>query len=181
MLAVRARTMADSMECNLDRHRAPGDVVDLRRAMGCFATGVAIVTTKTQDGKLVGLTANSFSSVSLDPPLILWSLRNEAPSFSSFSRSNWFAVNVLAAHQHHLARRFATPAADKFHGIDFFQGASGCPLLPECVAHFECSVETMMAGGDHTIFVGRLQHVFHRDSPPLIFSSGKFCMPTKLP
>ena len=113
------------------------DVVDqrhLRQALGRFATGVTVITTRTVDGKLEGLTANSFSAVSLDPPLVLWSLRQNAPSLKNFQNAGYFAVNVLAADQSHLSRHFATPAEDKFAATAHGSGLGGCPVLHDVLA-----------------------------------------------
>ncbi|MDQ4060038.1 MAG: flavin reductase family protein [Pseudomonadota bacterium] len=156
------------------------DVVDhrqLRHALGRFATGVTVVTTRTPGGKLEGLTANSFSAVSLDPPLVLWSLRLNAPSLPSFQESGCFAVNILAAEQCHLARNFATPNKDKFENVAYVPGIGGCPLLTGSLASFECSVETTVMGGDHIIFIGRVHRAAYRDGEPLIFSAGNYCTP----
>jgi flavin reductase (DIM6/NTAB) family NADH-FMN oxidoreductase RutF len=154
------------------------DVVDqrhLRHALGRFATGVTVITTRTPVGKLEGLTANSFSAVSLDPPMVLWSLRRNASSLSSFQESGYFAVNVLGAHQRDLSRRFATPAPDKFSGLAVTASLGGCPLLQDTLASFECSTEHTVVGGDHIIFIGRVHRAIYRDGEPLIFSAGQYC------
>jgi flavin reductase (DIM6/NTAB) family NADH-FMN oxidoreductase RutF len=147
----------------------------LRHALGRFATGVTVITTRTAEGRLEGLTANSFSAVSLDPPLVLWSLRRNASSLSSFANSGYFAVNVLAANQCDLSRHFATPSQDRFAGISHTVGLGGCPLLHETLASFECSTEHTVTGGDHIIFIGRVLRATYRDGEPLIFSAGKYC------
>jgi flavin reductase (DIM6/NTAB) family NADH-FMN oxidoreductase RutF len=154
------------------------DVVDqrhLRHALGRFATGVTVITTRTLSGKLEGLTANSFSAVSLDPPLVLWSLRGNAPSLSSFLDAGYFAVNVLAAEQCDLSRHFATPAEHKFGDFPHGSGLGGCPLLHGTLASFECSTEHTVVGGDHIIFIGRVHRATYRDGEPLIFSAGRYC------
>ncbi len=153
---------------------------ELRRALGCFATGIAVITTRTCDGRIEGLTANSFSSVSLDPPLVLWSLQSRAPSLDGFTNSGWFAVNVLTASQHHLSRHFATPAVDKFAGLDWTPGLGGCPVLAGTLARFECSVHGTMAAGDHVIFIGRVGRVGFRDGVPLLYSAGSYGVPVPL-
>lgn len=152
----------------------------LRHALGHFATGVAVVTTRTDAGKLEGLTANSFSSVSLDPPLVLWCLRRDAASAPGFTAAGAFAVNVLAAHQHALSRHFATPAPDKFAGLRHAAGLHGCPLLADSLAHFECRTENAVDAGDHVIFIGRVLRLSHRDGEPLIFSAGRYWVPAAL-
>ena len=154
------------------------DVVDprhLRHALGRFATGVTVITTRTIDDKLEGLTANSFSAVSLDPPLVLWSLRQNAPSLQSFRSAGYFAVSVLAADQCDLSRHFATPAEDKFASVAHGKGLGGCPVLQDALASFECSTEHNVVGGDHIIFIGRVHRATYRDGEPLIFSAGQYC------
>src|SRR5215216_989245 len=111
---------------------------DFRAALGMFATGVTIVTARTASGAPVGLTANSFNSVSIDPPLILWSLSRQAGSMPSFARGSHYAINILAADQHDLAVRFASKDVDRFEGVAFQPGASGVPLLDGAAAVFEC-------------------------------------------
>ena len=153
----------------------PANQRSLRTALGRFATGVTVITTRTPQGKLEGLTANSFSAVSLDPPLVLWSLKQHAPSLKSFLEAGYFAVNVLEAGQVALARHFAVPRRDKFDGLAFVPGLGGCPLLPGTLAAFECSTHATMDGGDHVIFLGRVHRASHGDGEPLIFSAGRYC------
>ena len=152
----------------------------LRHALGRFATGVTVVTTCCADGKLEGLTVNSFSSVSLDPPLVLWSLHQDAPSLPSFLNSGRFAINVLGAHQRAFSQHFSRPAREKFEGIEYEHGVGRCPLLPDCVANFECRTETTINGGDHVIFIGRIERASYRDGHPLIFSAGRYFAPAVL-
>ena len=160
------------------RQPAPEDAAlderHLRNALGRFATGVTVVTTRTADGKLEGLTANSFSAVSLDPPIVLWSPRASAPSLPSFEAAGHFAVNVLSASQHGLCRRFATPSRDKFESVEHAPGLGGCPLLAGALATFECSTDSHVAGGDHVIFFGRVRRAAFADGAPLIFSAGTY-------
>lgn len=154
------------------------DAIDqrhLRHALGRFATGVTVVTTRAGDGKLEALTANSFSAVSLDPPLVLWSLWRNAQSLPSFLDSGHFAVNVLAADQCDLSRRFSSPAENKFADLDFATGLGGCPLLADTLASFQCTTENTVTGGDHIIFIGRVHKAAYRDGEPLIFSAGQYC------
>lgn len=150
------------------------DPKEFRQALGCFATGVAVVTTLETDGDPIGLTINSFNSVSLDPPLILWSLALEAPSHGAFSRAPSFAVNVLAEHQLDLCQQFARPSDDKFEGVSWQSGADGAPLLTDAIAHFECRTYRAYDGGDHTIFLGRVHRVRSHPGRPLIFHRGSF-------
>ncbi len=156
------------------------DTRELRRALSRFATGVTIVTTCTKDGRLEGLTANSFSSVSLDPPLVLWSLRSDARSLPSFRAARWFAVTVLGSHQSGLSARFAGKATDRFAGVPFQAGLGGCPVLDDGIAHFECSVHDHVEAGDHVIFLGRVERMRHRDGVPLLYSGGRYCVPAAL-
>jgi flavin reductase (DIM6/NTAB) family NADH-FMN oxidoreductase RutF len=149
----------------------------LRAALGRFATGVTVVTTRSSSGKLEGLTANSFSSVSLDPPLVLWSLQKRAPSLETFQESGVFAVNVLAVHQRALCRHFATRSANKFLDVPHDLGLGGCPVLADSLAVFECSTHGIVEGGDHWIFLGRVERAVYRDGEPLIFSAGALCVP----
>jgi flavin reductase (DIM6/NTAB) family NADH-FMN oxidoreductase RutF len=153
------------------------DPRQLRNALGRFATGVTVVTTQTPSGKLEGLTVNSFSALSLDPPLVLWSIRKAAPSLPGFLAASRFAVNVLSADQRKLAADFATPSLDKFADVPFAIGKIGCPIFPGSIAVFECETENTLEGGDHLIFIGRVAAASYRDGAPLVFSSGEYCVP----
>lgn len=150
------------------------DPLAFRRALGRFATGITIVTTRAEDGRPVGLTVNSFNSVSLDPPLVLWSLRRESPSAPIFESAPHFAINVLAADQTALSSRFASPVADRFDGVVWEVGAGGLPLFPGCAARLECRTETVHPGGDHLIFIGRVERVESWDREPLIYCHGRY-------
>jgi len=146
----------------------------LRRTLGTFATGVVVVTASSAAGRYVGLTVNSFSSVSLDPPLVLWSLRIGAPSRPAFEEASHFAVNILAENQAELANRFATPHPDKFAGVARAEGMGGTVLLDGCVAHLECSRELSHPGGDHLILIGQVRRFVAWERAPLIFCKGAF-------
>tara|TARA_A100001391_G_scaffold48774_4_gene29060 strand:+ start:54246 stop:54782 length:537 start_codon:yes stop_codon:yes gene_type:complete len=150
------------------------DALEFRSALGRFATGVTIVTTVDAAGERYGVTANSYNSVSLDPPLVLWSLAKTSRSIEAFEGCKAFAVHILGAHQEELAMRFASPAADKFAGLDVHAGLHGVPLFEECAAHFECTLENRFEGGDHVIFLGRVEHFARGDAAPLLFHDGKF-------
>jgi len=150
------------------------DPMHLRRAMGRFATGVTVVTTRTAAGKVEALTANSFTTVSLDPPLVLWSLARKAASFKAFEAAQHFVVNVLAVDQVDLCRHFATPRADKLAGVAFSDGPGGSPVLAGTLAHFSCARHAFVDGGDHVIIVGRVVEASHRDGEPLVFAAGHF-------
>ncbi len=151
------------------------DPLALRRALGKFATGIAIVTTEAESGKREGLTINSFASVSLDPPLVLWSLKRDALSLQTFIDSGTFIINILSAEQSDLSTHFARPQADKFAGIEHSPGANGCPKFPGCLAQFECETVEVLDGGDHAIFLGRVQKFAESSGMPLIYSEGKYC------
>ncbi|WP_088344524.1 MULTISPECIES: flavin reductase family protein [Rhodomicrobium] len=155
----------------------PIDERHLRNALGRFATGVTVITTRAPSGKPEGLTANSFTAVSLHPPLVSWSLKRAAPSYAGFLAADHFAVNILAADQLALCRHFATPLADKFAGIPHADGLHGAPILAGCLASFDCRTETTIEGGDHQIFIGRVMRATYRDGEPLIFSAGRLCLP----
>ena len=154
----------------------PIDVRDLRNALGRFATGVCVVTTRTRDGQCAGLTVNSFSSVSLDPPLVAWCLCRKAPSLGTFARAEHFAVHVMAADQHDLAMHFAKPAADKFEAVrdQLESGIGDIPVLKHALARFECRKASEVDGGDHLIFIGRVEKFAYADRPPLLFHAGRF-------
>ena len=141
-----------------------------------FATGVTIVTARTPEGVLVGLTANSFNSVSLSPPLVLWSLARAAASMAALSSSSHYAINILAADQKALAERFASGRReDRWSGVSFSEGLSGAPLLAGATATFECFNRSRYEEGDHVIFVGEVEQCQHRaGAAPLLFHGGKF-------
>ena len=140
-----------------------------------FATGVTIVTTRSAQGDLVGLTASSFNSVSLAPPLVLWSLARKAASMAVFASGAPYAIHVLGSHQKALAERFATPGIDRWAGIEPTFANNGAPLLPGCIATFECFNRSRYDEGDHVIFVGEVEHCsVTADGSPLLYHGGKF-------
>jgi len=146
----------------------------LRSALGRFATGVTIVTCTDAAGVAVGLTVNSFSALSLEPPLVLWSLRVESPSLPSFGAARHFAVNVLAEHQLELSRRFAAGSADKFDAGRWTVGQTGAPVLSGAVAVLECATQSAQPHGDHVLFIGAVRHVVAHAGPPLLFQAGRY-------
>jgi flavin reductase (DIM6/NTAB) family NADH-FMN oxidoreductase RutF len=152
----------------------------LRRVMGRCATGVVVVTT-SHLGRREGVTANSFATVSLDPPLVLWSLARKARSFDVFTNAAAFAINVLATDQAHLSRHFATPNADKFDGIAHDLDAHGCPRLRGAVAVFECTRYATTDGGDHAILIGRVTRAHHNPGEPLIYHDRQYWGSAPLP
>ena len=145
-----------------------------KRALSCFATGVAVATTLDGDGNKIGMTISSFNSVSLDPPLVLWSIAKNAMGYEVFISAEHFAVNVLSMSQKDISSRFGASGGDKFAGMDCGVGVGGSPILPEYAACFECSTEHQYDGGDHTIIVGRVLRVEDLESDPLIFYRGRF-------
>ncbi len=151
----------------------PCDPSLYRAVMGAFPTGVTVMTAADQPGRS-GVTASSFNTVSLDPPLILWSLGLKAPSLATFRAAGHFAVNVLAAGQKDIALHFARPAADKFAGIDTFTGVTGAPLIRGALAHVECRVWSRYPGGDHEIMLGEVVSLRRGDGAPLVFAGGTF-------
>ena len=153
---------------------------EFRAALGTFATGVTIVTALTPEGRPIGLTANSFNSVSLDPPLVLWSLAREAGSMPHFARGSHYAVHILAADQRELAERFSRKEADRFAGVAFREGSAGVPIIEGAAAVFECFNRSRYSEGDHVIFVGEVEHCEWRDgAQPLIYHGGRYF--TELP
>ena len=146
----------------------------LREALGNFLTGVTVITTRFGD-ELHGLTANSFSSVSLDPPLVLFSLSRTADCFDAFEQSNYFAINVLRSDQEALSNRFATKDIDKWTGVDWRCGEGSCPLLEGALATFECRIAARHDGGDHVIYVGEVIRFDHcPEGDPLAFFRGRY-------
>jgi flavin reductase (DIM6/NTAB) family NADH-FMN oxidoreductase RutF len=150
------------------------DPRDFRNALGTFATGVAIVTTNGLDGMPIGLTCNSFSSVSLSPALVLWSLSLRSPNLNRFLQAPSFAINVLAAEQRAISQRFAQSISNKFEGVRYTQGKLGLPLIFDAAAHLECRNETRYYSGDHVIFIGHVLHYSYRECAPLVFHRGRY-------
>jgi flavin reductase (DIM6/NTAB) family NADH-FMN oxidoreductase RutF len=146
-----------------------------RQVMGCFPTGVTVMTAALPDGTRVGVTASSFNTVSMDPALILWSLSLRAPSLAAFRAADHFAVNVLADGQDGLARQFARASEDKFAGVATRQGQTGAPLIEGALAHIECRVAARHPGGDHEIMLGEIKALSHGKGEPLVFRGGRFC------
>jgi 3-hydroxy-9,10-secoandrosta-1,3,5(10)-triene-9,17-dione monooxygenase reductase component len=151
-------------------------VTDFRRALGAFATGVTIVTTRDKSGQDIGLTANSFNSVSLNPPMVLWSLSRQSLSLPAFLGAEHFAVHVLAATQDDLAQRFATRGADKFAALAIERGPDDIPLLEGCAARFQCRTAYRYEGGDHVIFVGAVLAFDQFNRAPLVFHGGEYAI-----
>jgi 3-hydroxy-9,10-secoandrosta-1,3,5(10)-triene-9,17-dione monooxygenase reductase component len=149
-------------------------VEEFKRAAGSFTTGVTVVTTRDPGGELRGFTANSFTSVSLDPPLVLVCLHRRAPSLHAFQPGHGFAVNVLAEDQEWMSHRFGRASDNKFAGVAYRLGAGGAPLIDGCIAHIECTLETSYDGGDHVILLGRVRNVAASEGSPLIFHRSRY-------
>lgn len=159
----------------MSRTTAPGlDPRDFRRALGNFATGITVITARHADAGLVGMTANSFNSVSLDPPLILWSVDKRAHSCAAFLAAEHFAVNVLAADQLELSNHFARPQADKFATVPHQPGLGGAPLLEHCAARFQCARHQVVEAGDHWILIGRVLAFDDFGRAPLLYHQGAY-------
>lgn len=150
------------------------DPRELRDVLGCFATGVAVVTSVGDEGKPVGMTINSFSSVSLDPPLVLWSIGLKSPSRSAYAKHTSFAINIMGSETKDLSLHFARPSEDKFADVDWAPGHDGAPVLKDALATLECSVENRIVAGDHEIYIGRVVRLAQNDGEPLLFHRGKF-------
>ena len=150
------------------------DSLDFKQAVGVFTTGVTVVTICDTEGTRYGLTAISFASVSLEPPMVLFCVAHSAPSLEGLIRSQHFAINVLASDQEEIAKRFARPAQDKFAGLDWRVGVLGDPLLDRCIAHIECSLDARHPTGDHDIVIGRVHRVKFYAGEPLIFHRSRF-------
>ena len=153
----------------------PNDNRALRNALGRFATGIAVVTAIDPDGHPIGLTVNSFSAVSLNPPLVLWCLDNGSHNLEAFRRASHHAITILAADQQDLSNRFATWPTDRFAGLPWQPGLGGAPLLPGACASFEVANETAHLAGDHTIFIGRVERFTEApDRAPLLYFGGGY-------
>ena len=153
------------------------DVKEFRRALGQFPTGVTVVSTRNSDGSLAGLTASSFNSVSLQPPLILWSVAKGTYCARVFESAEFFVVNVLGKQQVDISNACASPAADRFAGIDYRQGRNGCPVIAGAAAYFECRTWNRYDGGDHLIVVGEVLDFHYSDQVmPLVFTRGSYAV-----
>ncbi|WP_417527475.1 p-hydroxyphenylacetate 3-hydroxylase reductase component [Marinomonas shanghaiensis] len=150
------------------------DPKEFRRCLGNFATGVTVITAKSADGKQVGVTANSFNSVSLDPPLVLWSIVKTSSSYAVFENSDHFAVNILAADQIDLSNNFAKPSDDKFANIEILPGVGGAPLLINTAANFQCEKYQVVDGGDHWIMIGKVVEFANYGRAPLLYVQGSY-------
>lgn len=157
-----------------DQVKPPIDpALDLRRTLGCFPTGVTVVTCMGRSGKPLGLTVSSFNSVSLDPPLVLWSLQNKSLHLEDYMAAKTFAVNVLCAEQSDACRTFASDVDDRFAEIGWHMSDFDLPILDQCAATLECEQERVYPAGDHTIFIGRVIVHASSDRTPMIWGKGQ--------
>ena len=148
---------------------------DFRSTLGRFATGVTVVSALSADGEPIGVTISSFNSVSLEPPLILWSLSLSSPNLETFRKASHYAVNVLSVDQQAISDRFAARSNKSFEDIHWYTGLGGAPLIEGCCAGFECTNEAHYPGGDHLIFVGRVERFAEGQAKsPLIFHNGRY-------
>lgn len=152
----------------------PSDVRHLRACLGAFATGVTIVTTRLRDGGYAGLTANSFNALSLEPPLVLWSLGLKSRNLDAFLSAERFAISVLAASQYDLAMRFSRTGVDRFGGIGTTPGIGGVPLIDGAIAWFECVTRAQHHHGDHVLFIGEVVRCARVPGSALVFDQGEF-------
>ncbi len=152
----------------------PVSASEFRAALRHFPAGVTVVTTRDAGGQPCGLTASAFTSVSLDPPLVLVCIDHAATAYAAFEACGWFAVNVLGKSQEHLARRFAASMPDKFAGVAHREGTARLPILEDAVAALECRLVYRYPGGDHTIFVGRVEGATIAGGPPLVYFQGDY-------
>jgi flavin reductase (DIM6/NTAB) family NADH-FMN oxidoreductase RutF len=147
---------------------------EFRRVLGHFAAGVTVITTIGDDGQPYGLTATAFTSVSLEPPLVLVCVDKRAESHPHFHVSRVFAVNFLAVDHEHLSRRFATSGGDKFKDLEVGRGVTGAPLLSEALGYLECRTVDVFEGGDHTIFLGQVEAADAQEGEPLLYFKGAY-------
>ncbi|NKJ48636.1 hypothetical protein CIC12_18210 [Burkholderia sp. SG-MS1] len=150
------------------------DSKSLRKTLGAFTTGVTVITTLGGDGRRYGVTANSFSSVSLDPPLVLWSQSTTSRSHPAFRDTERFVVNILAVDQIHVSDRFAKSGDDKFDGFETDEGLAGLPIIRGAAAYLECRKMATYPGGDHVVFLGLVENLFRGDRAPLAFCDGQY-------
>jgi flavin reductase (DIM6/NTAB) family NADH-FMN oxidoreductase RutF len=149
------------------------DTRQFRTALGQFATGVTVITTRLADGSFIGFTASSFNSVSLDPPLVLWSLDNRAQSMPVFTGNSHYVVNVLSADQADLAAQFSSRMEDRFEGVEYSLSRTGMPILNGVSAWFECHNKSRYPEGDHVIFVGEVEECSANPQAPLVYHNGQ--------
>ena len=152
----------------------PVDKDEFRKAMSRFASSVTVVTAESEDGRPRGLTVSAFSSLSLDPPLVLICIEKNASLHQFLKEGSYFAVNILSEEQELVSRRFASRDSNRFDGVGYKKGATGAPLLDDVIAHVECLVTASHSAGDHTIFVGQVNEVATQEGAPLLYSRGRY-------
>jgi flavin reductase (DIM6/NTAB) family NADH-FMN oxidoreductase RutF/DNA-binding IclR family transcriptional regulator len=157
-----------------DSHMTPFDSKEFRRTLGAFPTGVTVITTCDDQGGTFGVTASSFNSVSLDPPLILWSQSTSSSSYPAFRDNDRFVVNILADHQIEISNKFSKSGADKFLGIATRPGLGGVPVIEDCAAHLECQKVAVYPGGDHVVYIARVEKISRSAHRSLAFGDGKY-------
>lgn len=157
------------------------DTIAFRNALGSFTTGVTIITATAPDGTPVGLTANSFNSVSLDPPMVLWSLAKTSLSVEAFNQAKHWNVHVLSQEQQPLSNIFASRGENKFKDIPLENGVSNAPLIPDCSARFQCKNIVTHDGGDHLIYIGEVLGFDQQNLPPLVFQQGQYAVTARKP
>ena len=150
------------------------DTAEFRQALGCFATGVTVVTTVAEDGTHIGLTVNSFNSLSLEPPLVLWSLGAGSPLLKAFERASHFAVNILSEDQVEISQRFALRAVDKFSDLEVRPSLGSAALIADCTAWLECRTRSHHRHGDHVLFIGEVERVAATARKPLLYLHGRY-------
>ena len=151
------------------------DQTEFRHALGKFATGITVVTTHGRDQQAVGITVNSFTSVSLDPPLVLWCLDLGANTYEDFANCKDFAIHVLHEEQENVSRIFAENDSDKFSSLEWHQGELGSPVLTDCSVCLQCSTYEIYPGGDHIIILGRVEIIeSFKNTQPLIYHGGTY-------
>lgn len=173
-------TIGQNITSTLEHGNPADDPRAFRRALGQFGTGIGVITTSSENGT-VGMAVNSFSAVSLDPPLVLWSIRKESRSAPHFLGNGHFSVNVLADHQMELSALFGRPQPGQFEQVDWTPSVHGDPLLDGAIAQFECVNEAIFDGGDHHIVVGRVEHFARYEGAPLLFAQGQYSVPQSHP
>jgi 3-hydroxy-9,10-secoandrosta-1,3,5(10)-triene-9,17-dione monooxygenase reductase component len=169
------RNVASAADEEVAMKKNDSNKLEFRKALGAFPTGVTVISTRNPEGYPVGVTCSSFNSVSLDPPLILWSLAKTAYSRSTFETAVHWAVNLLSSDQEALSNQFSKAGKQKFADVEAEEGIGGIPLLTGCCARFQCATEHLYDGGDHLIFVGRVLSFDRSDRLPLVFHSGQYC------
>lgn len=160
----------------MQRQQAPFEHKDLRHTLGTFVTGVTVITTRNRMGKAHGLTANSFNTVSLEPPLILWSLSKRSGSYPVFECAEEFAISILAEEQTEVSKHFASPSNDKFEGVAVNEDFCGLPVIEDSCAWLHCRSVSRFDGGDHTIFIGEILQLARGDRRPLAFGGGRYLL-----